>query len=342
MNSEDNSKEINTERINDNVPNDDASSEQEALMDKIVLETVNRFNKQYGINRGRLKVDDEKIFVAGSDDQTSKEAEVKTESPFKQYNLIDKKTIIGMKEKGKFFDRDLVWKKGDTIHMGMDQMGVDHTLTPGDVHATEGEVTIKKFPIHEVYYVLYDRKIIKCKVVGGTLNLTYGQNMNSANVDHILLLERMDLGNSLSSDRYIKLKQSDLFSSPLELVKSLGYVSYEGTSSMSENTFDEYQSVAVSTKFYGKGRPVNYPALKMNGEAGEVAEKVGKIERDKDNVYSDEDKVELMKELGDVLWYVTALATDLGYNLKDVANMNIQKILYRRAHNKVSGSGDNR
>ncbi len=381
MNSEDNSKEINTEHINDmEFPDYDIEKAYTYIWQNGIYtkdnERIDRdeyIRKKFKENlylklepvfgeifsrdiceiasavlrdknkiKVDIKVDGKKIFGAGSDDQTNKEAEVKTESLFKQYNLID------MKEKGenKFFDRDLVWKKANTFKWekgNTSQIEDEQTLSPGEVHATEGDITIQKYPLQNEYYVLYEKKIIKCKVVGGTLNLTYGHNMNSSNVDHILLLERLDIDkNSLASynDRYIKLKKSDLFSSPFELITSLGY-SF-GTSSMSENTFDEYQSIAVSTKFYGKGRPINFPALKMNGEAGEVAEKVGKVERDKDNVYSDEDKVELMKELGDVLWYVTALATDLGYNLKDVANMNVEKILYRRAHNKVSGSGDNR
>lgn len=108
------------------------------------------------------------------------------------------------------------------------------------------------------------------------------------------------------------------------------------------DTFDEYQKVAMSTKAYGKGLPVFYPALKLNGEAGEVAEKIGKAWRDKDGKFDPDYILEIKKELGDTLWYICALADDLEINLADVANANIAKILDRRARGVVSGDGDNR
>lgn len=107
-------------------------------------------------------------------------------------------------------------------------------------------------------------------------------------------------------------------------------------------TFDEYQSIAMSTKAYGKGLPVFYPTIKLNGEAGEVAEKVGKAWRDKEGNFDPEYKKEIQKELGDTLWYIAAIADDLGFNLVDVANTNIKKILDRRNRGVVSGEGDNR
>lgn len=108
------------------------------------------------------------------------------------------------------------------------------------------------------------------------------------------------------------------------------------------DSFDEYQKIAMSTKAYGKGLPVFYPALKLNGEAGEVAEKVGKAWRDREGKFDDAYILEIKKELGDTLWYICALADDLQINLADVANANIAKILDRRKRGVVSGSGDNR
>ena len=107
-------------------------------------------------------------------------------------------------------------------------------------------------------------------------------------------------------------------------------------------TFEEYQQIAMSTKAYGAGLPIFYPTIKLNGEAGEVAEKVGKIWRDKNGEIGENDKLEIKKELGDTLWYICAIADDLQFNLIDVANTNIAKILDRRSRNVVSGSGDNR
>lgn len=77
--------------------------------------------------------------------------------------------------------------------------------------------------------------------------------------------------------------------------------------------------------------------LGLVGEAGEVAEKIKKIVRDKE--FS---KTEVEKELGDVLFYVTALANYIGSNLQTVANVNLKKLHDRRDRNKLHGSGDNR
>lgn len=102
---------------------------------------------------------------------------------------------------------------------------------------------------------------------------------------------------------------------------------------------NEYQEKAVSTAIYPPQYQVVYPALKLSGEAGEVSEKVGKALRDRGGEY---DREELAKELGDVLWYIAALAADLGYDLETIAQMNIKKLSSRKARGVLSGSGDNR
>ena len=79
--------------------------------------------------------------------------------------------------------------------------------------------------------------------------------------------------------------------------------------------------------------------LGLSGEAGEVAEKVKKYYRDDE---SDLDKEGLIKELGDVLFYVTALANHIGSDLQTVMNTNIRKLHDRLERNKIQGSGDNR
>ena len=78
--------------------------------------------------------------------------------------------------------------------------------------------------------------------------------------------------------------------------------------------------------------------LGLVGEAGEVAEKIKKLIRD-NNKYANE---EIMKELGDVVFYATALANIYGRGLQEVLELNIQKLDDRQKRNKLRGSGDNR
>lgn len=103
---------------------------------------------------------------------------------------------------------------------------------------------------------------------------------------------------------------------------------------------DEYQTQAESTAIYPKEYNVLYPTLGLAGEAGEVADKVKKLIRDGEPhlFYKDD----IAKELGDVLWYVAILARDLGYNLEEVAQMNLDKLVNRKIRNALQGSGDDR
>ena len=101
--------------------------------------------------------------------------------------------------------------------------------------------------------------------------------------------------------------------------------------------FNEYQEEASKTAIYPEQYKIVYPALGLAGEAGEVAEKVKKHIRD--GVLNVED---LKKELGDVLWYLAAIASDLGLSLDDVAESNLQKLRSRQARGVIGGSGDNR
>jgi NTP pyrophosphatase (non-canonical NTP hydrolase) len=103
-------------------------------------------------------------------------------------------------------------------------------------------------------------------------------------------------------------------------------------------SFREYTGFVKSMKVFPEKFAIIYPTLGMMGEAGEVSEKVKKWMRGDREL----DKAELVKEVGDVLWYVTALADDLGYTLEDVALMNIEKLASRRDRGVVKGEGDNR
>lgn len=111
---------------------------------------------------------------------------------------------------------------------------------------------------------------------------------------------------------------------------------------MENYTLNDYQKDAMSTAIYGEKNKIIYPSLGLAGETGEVCEKVKKVIRDNDGVFSDEKKQELAKEIGDVLWYVANLSNDIGFTLEDIALMNRDKLFSRKERNVLHGSGDNR
>jgi len=109
-------------------------------------------------------------------------------------------------------------------------------------------------------------------------------------------------------------------------------------------TFDDYQKQALTTVISTDDsfKDTLHWVLGLCGEAGEVAEKVKKIIRDKNGAISDEDKTELAKELGDVLWYLAVFAHEMGFSFEEVAASNLKKLQDRQARGVLGGSGDNR
>jgi len=108
-------------------------------------------------------------------------------------------------------------------------------------------------------------------------------------------------------------------------------------------TFEEYQKLSRQTAIYpDKDNNFIYPTLGLAGEAGEVAEKVKKILRDKNGIVDDATRTELAKELGDVLWYISNIAVEFKISLEDIASGNIKKLFSRMERNALGGSGDNR
>lgn len=87
---------------------------------------------------------------------------------------------------------------------------------------------------------------------------------------------------------------------------------------------------------------IQYCALKLNGEAGEVAEHIGKALRDDFGLITHERRAELEKEIGDVLWYVSQLCTELGLELGLVMQANLTKLAKRQQEGKIHGEGSNR
>lgn len=106
--------------------------------------------------------------------------------------------------------------------------------------------------------------------------------------------------------------------------------------------FYDYQTEAKATAVYPKEIAIPYCTLGLCGEAGEVAEKVKKLYRDKGGVIDDEFREAVSKEIGDVLWYLSQLATELEMSLESLAIQNIYKLKSRAERGKLGGSGDNR
>lgn len=107
-------------------------------------------------------------------------------------------------------------------------------------------------------------------------------------------------------------------------------------------TLNEYQHGALKTALYPREHAIVYPTLGLNGEAGEVADKVKKTIRDFGGDFSDDRRRAIAMELGDVMWYAATLAHDLGFSLDEIAEMNLAKLQSRVERGKLHGEGDNR
>lgn len=105
---------------------------------------------------------------------------------------------------------------------------------------------------------------------------------------------------------------------------------------------NNYQKAALSTAIYPNDGNISYLALAICGEAGELADKVKKVLRDKQGQFYMPDLTAIAMELGDVLWYVANLAKVLGYDLSDIATLNLEKINGRVERGTLHGTGDNR
>jgi NTP pyrophosphatase (non-canonical NTP hydrolase) len=113
-------------------------------------------------------------------------------------------------------------------------------------------------------------------------------------------------------------------------------------------TFNEYQKQAMKTDYNLDGdRSIQSIAfiehvLGLVGESGEFADKVKKIYRNNQKEMSEAERIELLKELGDVLWYVSSLASYMDAELETVADKNLKKLADRAKRNVIASKGDNR
>lgn len=106
---------------------------------------------------------------------------------------------------------------------------------------------------------------------------------------------------------------------------------------------NEYQIRAKETAIYPTlGHPVVYPALGLAGEAGEVSEKVKKLMRDFDGNLTPSLALNIALEVSDVLWYIAAVANEIGYSLEEIASLNLAKLKSRQERGTLNGNGDHR
>lgn len=110
---------------------------------------------------------------------------------------------------------------------------------------------------------------------------------------------------------------------------------------MEKLTFEQYNNW-LSDTILNPQNDLLLQVLGICGEAGEIAEKMKKIVRDKNGVISEEDKVLMAKELGDVLWYLARFAQSIDMTIEDVALMNMKKLESRVKRGVILGEGDER
>lgn len=110
---------------------------------------------------------------------------------------------------------------------------------------------------------------------------------------------------------------------------------------MEKLTFEQYNNW-LSDTILNPQKDLLLQVLGICGEAGEIAEKMKKIVRDKNGIINEEDKVLMAKELGDVLWYLARFAQSLDMTIEDVALMNMKKLESRVKRGVILGEGDER
>jgi len=122
----------------------------------------------------------------------------------------------------------------------------------------------------------------------------------------------------------------------------LGAQSNESNKYKKVSDLDMYQKVAITTAIYPREQAIIYPTLGLTGEAGEVANKVKKIIRDGSDKNNEDLVQAISSEIGDCLWYIAVLASDIGVKLSDIASDNLEKLANRKKNNTIHGSGDTR
>ena len=115
---------------------------------------------------------------------------------------------------------------------------------------------------------------------------------------------------------------------------------------MNDLSFDLYQCFAADTAIYpesGTGSPMALAYVGLGlGEIGEIQGKIKKILRDSDGVVTDEARSAIRAEIGDALWYLARLCSELSIPFGDAAERNVAKLASRQERGVLHGSGDDR
>lgn len=107
--------------------------------------------------------------------------------------------------------------------------------------------------------------------------------------------------------------------------------------------FSDYQAQSRKTwNVIPMNHPIVYPTMGLVNEAGELAGKIKKIFRDKQGIIGEDDREALKGELGDILWYLTQICSELDLSLSEVAEANLEKLFSRLERGLIQGEGDNR
>lgn len=211
---------------------------------------------------------------------------------------------------------------------------------------------------------LGQRIVIECKDLGGKTEL--GSWINEAETERlndkagVAIVAAKRRGKDYAGDQWIIMTATDLVSlmrgfrpdrQSFEAIESEIELSDHGTENTSPEignvSFADYQKQTAKTAIYpeaGNRMPVGlaYTSLGLTSEAGEVAGKYKKVIRDSDGLLDDDARENMLAELGDVLWYASQIATELGADLGEVAQANLEKLFGRKERGTLKGSGDKR
>lgn len=115
---------------------------------------------------------------------------------------------------------------------------------------------------------------------------------------------------------------------------------------MSDETIKDFSDYTNRAMFFAEYMSDSYPYFGLVEEVGEFMGLFAKAHRGDDMVerFGSEEAVSdyVKKELGDILWMLTAVTEDMGYSLEEIATLNVNKLQDRANRGVIKGSGDNR